>query len=222
MENGHLELGGVCRIACEPVGRTLGTWDRILEAAISLIESEGESAVRVDRVVELAGFTKPVLYRHFADKEDLIIQAQAHRYRTALEWGLDELLIVTPRLRTADELVGELRVVLSAFGTPEGERRRRVRIEVLGSALSRPALHVELQRANQDYVSRLSAFISMATTQGLMSPAFPPKDMAAWWVGLLLGRHIVEMDPETNDVDGWDAITDSVIRFLMAGASPAA
>ena len=43
----------------------LSTRDRLIQAAISIIETEGEAGVRVDQVAALAGFTKPVLYAHF-------------------------------------------------------------------------------------------------------------------------------------------------------------
>ena len=45
------------------MGDARGNREKILEAAISIIETEGETGVRVDRVVEAAGFTKPVLYQ---------------------------------------------------------------------------------------------------------------------------------------------------------------
>ena len=65
-----------------------GTRDKILEAAIAIIEVEGEAGVRVDRVVETAGFTKPVLYHHFDDREDLVIAAQGERYRRSFDDAL--------------------------------------------------------------------------------------------------------------------------------------
>ena len=63
---------------------TLTTYERLLEAAISIIESQGEGAIRVDQVAELAGFTKPVLYSYFKNREDLIVTAQGVRFIRAL------------------------------------------------------------------------------------------------------------------------------------------
>ena len=50
---------------------SLTTRQRLLEAAISIIETHGEGAIRVDQVAELAGFTKPVLYSYFKNREEL-------------------------------------------------------------------------------------------------------------------------------------------------------
>ena len=66
---------------------TLTTRERLLEAAIAIIETQGEGAIRVDQVAELAGFTKPVLYSYFKNREEVIATAQGERYIRALELG---------------------------------------------------------------------------------------------------------------------------------------
>ena len=43
----------------------------ILEAALELLESEGETALSMRRLAEKLGVKAPSLYRHYADKEAL-------------------------------------------------------------------------------------------------------------------------------------------------------
>jgi AcrR family transcriptional regulator len=53
--------------------------ERVLQAAIAIVEAEGEAPLRVDRVADMAGNTKPVTYHHFGDREGLIIAVQIER-----------------------------------------------------------------------------------------------------------------------------------------------
>ncbi len=46
--------------------------EKILEAAIKIIDEEGFSALSMKRVGELVGITEPAVYRYFKSKENLI------------------------------------------------------------------------------------------------------------------------------------------------------
>ena len=62
-----------------PVGES--TRDRLIDAAIEIIESDGEQAVKVREVASRAGVTEPSLYHFFGDRNGLIEEAQAERFR---------------------------------------------------------------------------------------------------------------------------------------------
>lgn len=198
------------------MSETGDTRDRLLAAAIAIIEAEGESAVRVDRVVQSAGFTRPVLYRYFADRDDLIVKAQAERYRRALAYGMDDLIGASQSVSTPEDFKTVLRLHLSSFASAEGIARRAMRIEVLGSSVSRPELRKAIIEVNRAHAAVLEGFITMAAERELVTRASEPSAIAAWIVGLILSRHLVEIDPDAFDPAAWDAITDSVIRFLTA------
>jgi AcrR family transcriptional regulator len=70
-----------------PPRRRLPTAERralIVEAAGRLFGERGYDATRLDDVAAAAGVTKPVVYRHFADKQDLYL-ALLRRHRDDLE-----------------------------------------------------------------------------------------------------------------------------------------
>jgi hypothetical protein len=52
---------------------------RILEAAITVIETCGEAGLRVDEIAEMAGVTQPSIYHVLAHRDGLISAAQADR-----------------------------------------------------------------------------------------------------------------------------------------------
>lgn len=193
------------------------TKERLVEAAISIIEDEGEVGIRVDRVAELAGFTKPVLYHHFTDREAVIAAAQAERFRRSLSVGAPRLAEILDSVSSAADFFNAMRGWLKSFGEPEGEQRRRFRIEVLGSAVSRPELLRSVIEANRAYISDFAMLLRLAQAHGWLRNDVNAKDLAQWWVGLVLSRHMVEIDKEEFSTEAWDVVTESVIRSMIVG-----
>ena len=188
----------------------------ILEAAIVLIEAEGEAGVRVERVVEAAGFTKPVLYHHFADREDLIVAAQSERYRRSF----DDALVALEQFAGAsspDVFLDRVASALGDFTSAEGGRRRCVRTEILGAAVGRPLLQEAIIEANRQFVASFGDFLTRARKAGLISPRRDPRDVAAWWLSVVAGRFVIDVDADRLNEEEWTAIVSSMIRYLLSG-----
>lgn len=193
----------------------LSTRDRLLEAAISVISAEGEGAIRVDRVAELAGFTKPVLYHYFDDREGLIAAAQAERFRRSLDIGLVGVIEEAEKATTAEEyLEVTLRWLKSLLG-PDGEERRKFRIEVLGSAVSRPALLANVIEVSRVQADRFAVHLRIAESRGWLKPDVRLDELARWWTGVILSRHVFEIDKERYSPTGWDKTTEFVMRAML-------
>jgi AcrR family transcriptional regulator len=193
------------------------TRDRLIDAAISIIEGEGEVAVRVDRVAETAGFTKPVLYHHFADREAVIAAAQAERYRRSLRFGREETADLVNTATTAHDFYVAMKSWVQSFSGPDGEQRRKFRIEVLGSAATRRELLASVNEANRDHVRQLASILRLAQAHGWLRRDVDVTDLAQWWSGVILSRHFAEIDKDHFNMDTWDAITESVLRSMIVG-----
>jgi AcrR family transcriptional regulator len=193
----------------------LATRNRLLEAAISIIETQGEGAIRVDQVAELAGFTKPVLYTYFKNRDDLIVAAQSERYLRALELGRSDVEDAVRKCSNANEFFLVMKKWVSSFSGSDGELRRRFRIEVLGSAISRESLQEKLREANRRQAQDLGALLAIAQERQWLTLNAEPQDLSMWWTGLVLSRYLIEMDAEFHDTAAWDAITMNTMRSII-------
>lgn len=191
------------------------TRERLLEAAISIIDTEGEDGVRVDRVAEIAGFTKPVVYHHFADREDLVVAALAERYYRSINFAVDDIKFAAARCRSAAQFAEVFQKAIVDFGTPEGVHRRKLRIEALGAAVSRPVLQASLVEANRRQVKALGEVLQIAREEDWLRVDCDPEDLAAWWTALVLGRHLIEIDPENFDPEVWTRTTNWTIGQMI-------
>jgi AcrR family transcriptional regulator len=196
----------------------VSTRDRLIEAAIGILEAEGEAGIRVDRVAAAAGFTKPVVYAHFVDREDVIAVAQAERYRRSIAVGYDDTKAMIVAASTSEEFLAGMRRLLAAWSAPDGQERRRFRIDVLGSAVSRPALMASVVAANRALADQIEMPMRLAEARGWLNPGVPIRDFTHWWVGLMLSRFMFEIDPDGFDGASWDALTDQVLRHVVMGS----
>jgi AcrR family transcriptional regulator len=57
------------------------TRERIIETALSLLESEGMAALTMRRVATDMEYTAPIVYQHFTSKDALVVELVAHGYR---------------------------------------------------------------------------------------------------------------------------------------------
>ncbi|MFM8857665.1 MAG: TetR/AcrR family transcriptional regulator [Actinomycetota bacterium] len=191
------------------------TRERLLEAAISIIEAEGEDGVRVDRVAEIAGFTKPVVYHHFADREDLVIAALSERYFRSISFAVDDIKFAAARCRTAAQFADVLQKAVESFGTAEGIHRRQLRVEALGAAVSRPVLQASLIEANRRQAELFGEVLQIAREEGWLRVDVDPLDLAAWWTGLMLSRHLIEIDSTNFDPDIWTQISSWTVGQMI-------
>lgn len=192
------------------------TRERLLEAAITIIETDGEVGVRVDRVAENAGFTKPVVYHHFADREDLVVAALSERYYRSISFAVDEIKFAAARCRTAAQFSEILRKAIESFGTAEGAHRRQLRIEALGAAVSRPVLQASLIEANRRQAEAFGEVLQIAEEEGWLRVGVNTVDLAAWWTALMLSRHLIEIDSEKFDPETWTEITNWVVDKMIS------
>jgi AcrR family transcriptional regulator len=195
--------------------------ERLLEAAIDTIEEHGEAAVRVDEIALTAEVAKPSLYHFYGNREGLIAAAQAERYRRSLLVGYDEVVERLTKCTSRDEFLDIVRMWTSTFKTPEAVRRRAMRLDVLGSSVSRPALRKEIERANDEARAQLERFLEHARSKGwaLTGTDIPTSDVAMWMHGLWNGRYLVDLTGETTQIEGWDRVTMRVLELLVFGSA---
>ncbi|MEU3643220.1 TetR/AcrR family transcriptional regulator [Lentzea sp. NPDC034063] len=60
------------------------THERIIEAALHVLETEGPAALTIRRIAGDVEYSAPVVYQHFANKDALVLELVAHGHRLML------------------------------------------------------------------------------------------------------------------------------------------
>lgn len=193
----------------------------ILERTIEVIESGGEVAVRTHRIAEECGVTAPVLYRLFGNREGLIVAAQAERYLRTFTVGSNFVAIElgkrVMRCLSRDDVIAAMKWFLDTAMSPEGHRQRLIRLEIVGSAATRPELMKVVAATQNELIEHYANVFEVAYEHGWVNPKIDRKAMVALWLGIILGRYIPEVSEGLVDGNQWDLLAKEAVLHLMFG-----
>ncbi|MFM8411069.1 MAG: TetR family transcriptional regulator [Alphaproteobacteria bacterium] len=199
------------RVAVRDSERTTA---QILAAAVSLIETEGESGVRVHQLARKAGRTMGAVYHHFESREGLIEAARAQQFRGRMESDIAAMDEAIARSRTPQELVDSLVGVLRVALAPERREARWSRVDVVGCARARPSL-AEILGTEQHRIMGLSiATLQKAQDRGLLRSDVDVESLALLSQQLAFAFVLADIDPES----GIDADRYSRFAGMLLGA----
>jgi AcrR family transcriptional regulator len=202
------------------MARSSDTRERLIEAAVELIEEHGVTRLRLRQVAERVGIQEPSIYAFFRNRDDLVVEASAARYQR----GLLDLSAVFARMLTTVTTRAEFRravgTVLGAAFTEERVPFRWARIGVLELARTRPRLAERLLHVQQEADEMLGATIADAARRGWVRTDVDPVTLARWIIGLVNARVFLELDPQRRGASDWDRLTTEAVLSMMEGDSP--
>lgn len=190
------------------VEQTERTRKRLLEAATTVIASEGYEAASVDDIAAAAGLTKGAVYSRFASKEELLLALFEERSAEGLtgiqaildsDAGLDERMAALDRWQAADPArvrvwaLLEMELALAAARQPALRKRlvrqQREARQLIAGGLEREAakLGVKLPMPSEELSLVLEALSDGLTQLRLVDPAAVPGDLFSRVLRRLLG-----------------------------------
>lgn len=185
----------------------LSSAQRILERTIEVIEQSGEASVRTNPIAFECGVTPPILYRAYESREGLIIAAQAERYRRSTEEAVTFLCDTISRAESRDDLKSRVLGMLNMIFVPERVKNRRLRVEVIGSSVSRPALRKQIASIDRDYAVSIAAAYQPAIERGWVAKEKNMEAIALWAQGLVNTRYMIDATATPEDAMAWNELT---------------
>lgn len=190
------------------------TRERVLAAAIELIDDKGEAGLRVVDVADRAGVVPGSIYTHFANRDELVMAARVEQYLAAVGTDVERIGAAVRDATDADDLVARMRSVSrEASATDRADQRWR-RAEILGAARRRPQLAARLGQSQHAVNQQLCAIAKVGQERGVLDPSLDPMALSLFVQAFTFGLLLADVDPETElDPDAW---LDVVSRFTSA------
>jgi AcrR family transcriptional regulator len=152
--------------------RAEDTHDRILEAAVELIASEGIDDVRIARVATRAGVSTALVHHYFSTREDLLEQALLRSFKLAAEERFGEDASADAAgASAAGALARAIRTSLPEPGEPE--REWVLWVELWLRAVRDPELQPVAVALYERYRTWLAAVIRAGVESGEFEPVDP-------------------------------------------------
>jgi TetR/AcrR family transcriptional regulator, transcriptional repressor for nem operon len=163
--------------------------DKILDAALSVIRSNGYAATTVDQLCAVAGVTKGAFFHHFDSKEDLAVAAAAH-------WSevTGGLFAAAPYHRPADPLDRLLGYIDFRKALLKGDLPQftcLVGTMVQETYASNPAIREACARSITGHAATLEADIREAMAKYRISPGWTASSLALYTQAVLQGAFII-------------------------------
>ena len=190
------------------------TRSRILNATIELMETGGESSVRLNAIAESLGIKEPSIYHHFTNRTELVNAAYVEWYWQCLKTDIPvEAMMVL--VETKDDYVRALRKTMEWSYQPERHHARAIRLSVLGAAQRSPDLAVSINDINKKFLASIADAANVAQQKGWLRTDLDPMAIAYWLHGQIIGRTVAEMDPEHVDLAQWDKVSFEAVLGLI-------
>lgn len=185
--------------------------ERILERAIEVIEKSGEAAIRTNPIAFECGVTPPILYRAFGSREGLVVAAQAERYRRSTAESADYLYRYIAEASSRESLRENISRALDFIFGESRAANRRLRAEVIGSAVSRPGLRGEITRIDREYAIEIAHAYQPAVEKGWIARDKNLEVIAIWAQGIVNMRLMIDDSDDPGACRTWDAMSKTAI-----------
>jgi AcrR family transcriptional regulator len=194
------------------------TRSRILNAAIKMMETGGESSVRLSAIAEALDIKEPSIYHHFTNRTELVNAAYVEWYWQCLKTEIPvEAMVVLVDSR--EDYVRAVRKSMEWSYQPERHHARAIRVSVLGAAQRNPDLAIAINDINKKFLATIADATSVAQQKGWLRADLDPMATAYWLHGQIIGRTVAEMDPGHVDLAQWDKVSfEAVLGVLLAPA----
>lgn len=185
--------------------------ERILAAALDILDREGESALRFATIAEHAGVAISVITHHFATRENLIAQLHAHRFRGLAE---DDLAIMKQLAKSAtnrEQFIAGLTAVTASVVATNRVHNRLARIVSVGAIHGRDDLAQDIRHAATRIIDQMTEIVLIAQANDLFDPSVNPRAFATFVQAYALG--MIQTDLDENPVPP-EAMTEIILRSV--------
>ncbi len=185
-------------------GRRRGaeTTEAILHAALDELSRRGYAALTMDGIAERAGASKATLYRRWANKQELLLEAASLVIRPIDAPDLGDF---------SAELRHHLRARLALY---DNERGRRLVAALIGAAPTDPDLSDALRHWLDGVSASTRAIIERGQQRGDVRLDVDRGTIATLVSGPMIYRAIVEQDAPDAD------LVDQLVALVTAAVSP--
>ena len=190
---------------------------RILECAIEVIETQGEAAVRVARVAAMAGIAVPSVYHWFGSREGLVIAAHSERFRRNLSVLINPYRQALAESTTAAEFRVAILRALELVFDPSRSQARLTRLNVLGSATTRPELLSMVALRHKNLVEDVSAVIADGQTRGWVRRDHDADSLGLYLVCEVFAQVIIEFGASSLPRSRWVHLSRQTLSHVLFG-----
>jgi AcrR family transcriptional regulator len=189
----------------------------VLDETIRLLDTVGETGLRIEELLAATKLSKSSLYLHFTDRDGLIAAARARQFETIVNESVDGIKQLVASTTTREGLRDALHAATVFTQNVSRNSERIKRAAIIAGTVGRPAYAKQLASAQTRLTDALETLIGAARRDGLISPSHPDRTIAMLIQSYTFGRVLSSFDNKRskNDNAEWVALIDDLLDFLL-------
>lgn len=191
--------------------------DQVLDETIRMLDTVGESGLRIEELMVVARVSKSSLYANFTDRDGLIAAARARQFERIVNESIDGIRQLAASVTTREEMRSSLHAatVFTQAIARNAERMRRVAI--VAGTVGRPSFERGLAVAQTRLTDALETIIREGRARGIITTSHPDRTLATFIQAYTFGRVLSSFDTKRskNDDAEWVAVIDDLIDHLL-------
>ncbi len=178
----------------------LATMQTLMDAAISELETNGESGFDMDSVLNQTGVARSSLYHHFDNKAGLIVAAEIEIIRSSMHEENVMQRKLFERCTSFKELFDIVTLFMRAENPDRGIDVRRSRTRLMTAALHNKKVQEAIVEAQQAESRYYAESLVIAQKNGIIRKDIDTLAVSYWIQGQFFGRILLDLGNETTDI----------------------
>jgi AcrR family transcriptional regulator len=178
----------------------LATMQTLMDAAISELETNGESGFDMDSVLNQTGVARSSLYHHFDNKAGLIAAAEIEIIRSSMHEENVMHRKLFERCTSFKELFDIVTLFMRAENPDRGIDVRRSRTRLMTAALHNKKVQEAIVEAQQAESRYYAESLVIAQKNGVVRKDIDTLAVSYWIQGQFFGRILLDLGNETTDI----------------------
>jgi AcrR family transcriptional regulator len=175
----------------------------LISTFLKMTDDHGVSKIKVDDLLKAARVSKGSLYHHFADFDDLVAEANAHAFSSAVDHTIDLFDGVLGKSETVEEFETRFRAAILDMLTPEGLYKRLTAAKIIGASSKSVKLRERISLEQQRLTLKIEQAFIDAQHKGVADKSFAPHFAAVLIQAYLFGKIIDDLSEVPLNPNDW-------------------
>lgn len=189
----------------------------MLDETIRLLDTVGETGLRIEELLATTRMSKSSLYLNFTDRDGLIAAARAKQFEAIVNESIDGITQLVASVKTKEGIRDALHAVTVFTQNVSRNAERIKRVAIIAGTVGRPTYAKQLASAQTRLTDALETLIRQARLNGLITPSHPDRTIAMLIQAYTFGRVLSSFDSKRskNDNAEWVALIDDILDHVL-------
>lgn len=203
-------MGAAGEESAAPGGR-----ERILAAAMAILDERGEAALRFTEIAAHADVAVSVITHHFGTREGLITELHALRYAGVTAHFHEALQTLAETATTREEFSAGVAAITAANFDPALAENRLARVVSIGAIHGRPRLAEVIREEATRIIDRMTRVVATGQARGLVDPDVDPRAIATFIQAYSIGMVETYLDEHPTSPEEVVAVIMRAVGVFM-------